>query len=125
MVNKKIKILIAEDERSIANALSLKLSHEGFDVKVSSNGKDALEILDVANFDLLILDLMMPEIGGFEVLEKLKEKNIKTPVFIASNLSQPEDISKAKALGAVDFFIKSDTPVSDIVLKIKKYFKIT
>lgn len=122
--NKKIKILIAEDEKPIANALSLKLNHEGFETKLVYNGKEALDFLESENFDLLILDLMMPEIGGFEVLSKIKEKNIKTPVFVASNLSQTEDINKAKSLGAVDFFIKSDTPVSEIVSKIKKYFKI-
>jgi DNA-binding response OmpR family regulator len=121
---KKIKILIAEDEKPIANALNLKLMHEGFETKQVFNGKEALDVLETEHFDLLILDLMMPEIGGFEVLTKIKEKNIKTTVFVASNLSQTEDINKAKDLGAVDFFIKSDTPVSDIVLKIKKYFKI-
>lgn len=123
-MTKKIKILIAEDERPIANALSLKLTHEGFDVKISSNGKEALSELESEPFDLLILDLMMPEIGGFEVLARIKEKNIKVVVFVASNLSQAEDIKKAKELGAIDFFVKSDTPVSEIVLKIKKYFKI-
>lgn len=123
-MNKKIKILVAEDERPIANALNLKLSHEGFETSVVFNGKEALDDLEVNHYDLLILDLMMPEISGFEVLQELKEKNIKIPVFISSNLSQAEDIAKAKALGAVDFIVKSDTPVSEIILKIKKYFKI-
>lgn len=121
---KKIKILVAEDERPIANALNLKLTHEGFETSIVFNGKEALDDLEKNHYDLLILDLMMPEISGFEVLEKLKERNIKIPVFISSNLSQAEDIEKAKKLGAVDFIVKSDTPVSEIILKIKRYFKI-
>lgn len=123
-MNKKIMVLIAEDERPIANALSLKLSHEGFEVKTVYNGREALDSLEKENFDLLILDLMMPEVSGFEVLSKMKEKGIKVPVFISSNLSQTEDVNKTKELGAIDFFVKSDTPVSEIVSKIKKYFKL-
>lgn len=123
--DKKIKILIVENEKLIANILSLKLLDEGFDTKIIYNGKDAIKRLESENFDLLILDLIMPELSGFEVLEKLKEKNIKIPVFVASSLSQVEDIRKVKNLGAVDFIVKSDTPVSEMVLKIKKYFKVT
>lgn len=123
-MNKKIMVLIAEDERPIANALSLKLSHEGFEVKTVYNGREALDSLEKENFNLLILDLMMPEVSGFEVLSKMKEKGIKVPVFISSNLSQTEDVNKTKELGAIDFFVKSDTPVSEIVSKIKKYFKL-
>lgn len=123
-MNKKIKILIAEDEKAIAGALNLKLNHEGFDARVAFNGKDAIDLLQSEKFDLLILDLIMPQLDGFGVLSEIKEKGIKIPVIVASNLSQTEDISKAKEMGAVDFFIKSDTPVSEIVQKIKSYFKI-
>jgi len=123
-MNKKIKILIAEDERAIAGALNLKLNHEGFEPSVASNGKEAVDLLKKEKFDLLILDLVMPQLDGFGVLAEIKEKGIKTPVMVASNLSQTEDILKAKELGAFDFFIKSDTPVSEIVEKIKKYFKL-
>jgi len=123
-MNKKIKILIADDERSIARALNLKLTHMGFDSKIVYNGRDAIDSLQNDNFDLLILDLIMPKLDGYGVLAELKEKGIKIPVIVASNLSQPEDINKAKEMGAVDFFIKSDTPVVAVVEKIKKYFKI-
>lgn len=121
---KVYKILIAEDERAIAGALNLKLNHEGFDAKVAFNGKEALDLLQKEKFDLLILDLIMPQLDGFGVLSGIKDKGIKIPVIVASNLSQAEDIDKAEGLGAIDFFIKSDTPVSEIVEKIKKYFKI-
>jgi DNA-binding response OmpR family regulator len=123
-MNKKLKILIAEDERAIAGALNLKLNHEGFDSMVAFNGREAMDKLQAEKFDLLILDLIMPQLDGFGVLAELKEKGIKIPVIVASNLSQSEDINKAKEMGATDFFVKSDTPVAEIVEKIKKYFKI-
>jgi len=123
-MNKKLKILIAEDERAIAGALNLKLSHEGFETRVVLNGRDAVDSLEAENFDLMILDLIMPKLDGFGVLTEIKSKGIKIPVIVASNLSQNEDVTKAKELGAIDFFIKSDTPVAELVEKIKKYFKI-
>ena len=120
----KIKILIAEDEKAIARAMDLKLQYEGFETKVAVDGQQALDFLQAEKFDLLILDLIMPQLDGFKVLAAMKEKNIKTPVIITSNLSQQEDIDKAKELGAFEFFIKSDTPIAQIVEKIKNFFKL-
>ena len=121
-MKKKARILIAEDEKAIAKALSLKLTHEGFEAEIASNGMDAVDLLQKGKFDLLLLDLIMPQLDGFGVLKAIKDKGIKTPVIITSNLSQEEDITKAKELGAIDFLIKSDTPVAEIVKKIKKLF---
>jgi len=117
----KSKILIAEDDRAIAKALNLKLTHEGFNITIASNGIEACDFLTKEKFDLLILDLMMPEVDGFEVLEKIKSKNIIIPVIIVSNLSQDEDVKRAKELGAVHFFVKSETPLLEVVDKIKQY----
>jgi DNA-binding NarL/FixJ family response regulator len=66
----------------------------------------------------------MPQLNGFGVLKGIKEKGIKTPVIVSSDLSQSEDINKVKELGAVDFFVKSDMSVVEMVQKIKEYFKI-
>ena len=123
-LGKKIKILIAEDEKAIAGALNLKLNHEGFETKIAPNGIEAISDLQNDKFDLLVLDLIMPQLDGFAVLTEIKKKGIKIPTIVISNLSQPEDISRAKDLGAIDFLIKSDTPLAEIVGKIKKYFKI-
>lgn len=123
-MQKKIKILIAEDEKAIAGALELKLNNSGFETVVAYNGQDALDFLLSDNFDLMILDLIMPKLGGFDILAKAKERGIKTPIMVNSNLSQTKDTLRAKELGAVDFFVKSDTPLSEIVDKIKKYLKI-
>jgi len=105
-------------------ALDLKLKHEGFETKVVFNGKEAVDLLEKEKFDLLVLDLIMPQLDGFGVLKSIKEKGIKISVIVSSDLSQPEDINKAKDLGAVDFFIKSNMSVVEMVEKIKEYFKI-
>jgi len=114
-------ILIAEDDKAIARALKLKLDHEGYSTEIASNGSEALDILNKNKFDLLVLDLIMPQMDGFSVLAKMKESGVNIPIVVVSNLSQEEDISKAKEMGVVSFFIKSDTPLSQIVLEIKKY----
>lgn len=119
------KILIAEDEKPMANALELKLNKSGFEAKAVYNGQEALDELEKNGpYDLMLLDLMMPQVDGFEVLEKLKEKKIKLPVIVSTNLSQETDIEKAKALGAVDYFVKSDTPVMKVVEHVKKALKM-
>jgi len=123
-MDKKRKILIADDNKAIAMALDLKLQHEGFETKAVFNGNEALDLLEKEKFDLLILDLIMPQLNGFGVLKSIKEKGIKIPVIVSSDLSQSEDINKVKELGAVDFFVKSDMSVVEMVQKIKEYFKI-
>jgi DNA-binding response OmpR family regulator len=120
MANTSHHILVAEDERPVAKALQLKLEHSGFTVSIVENGEDALKMLGEQKIDLLILDLMMPKLDGFGVLEAMKEKGIKTPVMVASNLSQTEDIERAKKLGAKDYYIKSDTPVASVVEHVEK-----
>jgi DNA-binding response OmpR family regulator len=114
------KVLVAEDERPVAKALQLKLQNEGFDVDVAYNGNEAIDKLKKEKFNLMILDLIMPKLDGFGVLEEMKDKGIKVNTIVASNLSQDEDIKKAKKLGAKDFFVKADTPISKIIEFVKK-----
>jgi DNA-binding response OmpR family regulator len=122
--NNTKKLLLAEDERAIAKALQLKLSISGFEVEVVSNGEDAMTALKDRKFDLLLLDIMMPKMDGFTVMEEMKKLKNKTPVIILSNLSQEDDAKRAKELGAVDFFIKSNTPLTEIISKINNFFKL-
>jgi two-component system copper resistance phosphate regulon response regulator CusR len=117
------KILIADDNKAIAMTLQLKLIQEGFEVKLVENGKDALSLLESEKFDLVILDLIMPEVNGFGVLEALKQKNITVPVIVASDLSQVEDFDKVKQMGAIDFFVKSNMSMVEMTEKIKQYLK--
>ncbi len=114
------KILIIEDEKPLARALELKLAHEGFETKSLSNGEDILATLAGGGFVLVVCDLVMPKVDGFQVLQTIKEKNLKIPVIILTNLSQPEDEKKARSLGAAEFFIKSSTPIARIVEHIKE-----
>ena len=118
------KILIADDELAIANALALKLTKVGFEVKVSNDGVEAIKLIKEESYDLILLDLMMDKKDGFAVLEDMQNANIKTPVIVTSNLGQSEDISRAESLGAVGYFVKSDTPISEIVEKVKNILHI-
>jgi DNA-binding response OmpR family regulator len=115
------KILVVEDEKPMAQALETKLKRAGFDAKAVFNGTDALSAMESEQFDLVMLDLIMPQTDGFTVLEKLKEKGNKTPVIVASNLRQEEDFARSKELGAVDFIVKSRTSLSQIVEIVTKF----
>lgn len=122
--NNPKKILIVEDEKPMANALQIKLQASGFYTKTAENGEEALKALKNENFDLVLLDLIMPRLDGFGTLEAMKEKGIKVPVIIASNLGQTNDIERAKNLGAIDYFIKSNISIAEIILKIKRALNI-
>lgn len=117
------KILIAEDDASLSKALKLKLVSLGFEVEVATDGDDALMHLKKTQYDLLLLDLMMPQVDGFGVLEELKKSKHKPVIFVNSNLSQASDKDKAMKLGADDYLVKSDISLKEIVAKITKALK--
>ncbi len=117
------KILIIEDEKTLARALELKLSREGFDARVVLNGEDGLALIAKEAFDLILLDLIMPKMDGFAVLQRLLEMDVRTPVIVLSNLSQESDMKKTRKFGAKDFFIKSNTPIGAIVERAVKILK--
>ena len=114
------RILIAEDEKPLSHALELKLQKEGFVTVVVSNGQEALDAVKKEQFDVLLLDLMMPIVDGFQVLQQIKSMVTTMPtIFVLSNLSQHEDEERVLSLGAKKFFIKSDTALSTIVDEVK------
>jgi len=117
---KQKTVLIAEDEKPMAKALQLKLSHSGFLATIASNGEEAMNLIIKEKFDIILLDIMMPKRDGFSIMTEMKAKKIKTPVVVLSNLSQEDDAKKAKELGAIAFFIKSNTPLLGIIENIKK-----
>ena len=123
MTDKKAKILIVEDEKPLAKALTYKLLKSNFKVESVYDGQEGLDYIDKEDVDLVILDLMMPKMDGFTFLKKLKDMDKKVPVIVASNLGQKKDVEEAKALGAVDYIVKSDTPLSAIVDRIQLYLK--
>ncbi len=113
------RILIVEDERPLSHALEMKLGHEGYETRVVTNGTDALTALEKDRFHMILLDLIMPVMDGFAVLAALKARKNTVPVIVLSNLGQTEDQAKTKELGAADYFVKSNTPIADIVARVK------
>ena len=116
----KKKILIIEDEKPLAHALELKLTHEGFDVVATNSGEEGLRHLEEEHFDLVLTDLIIPGVDGFKILETIQEKKMKMVVMVMTNLNQEEDRKRTQELGATDFFVKSNSPLSEIVENIKK-----
>ncbi len=120
---KKKFILVAEDDKAYANVYQLKLAKEGYEVKIAFDGEEALNLCRKRKPDLMILDLLLPIADGFEVLEALQKdkrfRNIK--VIVLSSLSQSEDILRVKKLGALDYFVKSNITIQEMVAKVKKY----
>jgi len=114
------RILIVEDEKPMAEALSMKLRDAGYETVLTYDGEAAITLLGQSKFDLILLDLIIPKKDGFSVLEELKKLQITTPVIVSTNLSQDEDAEKAKALGAKDYFVKSDTPIAEVVERVKQ-----
>lgn len=113
------RVLIVEDERPLAHALELKLTHEGFDATVAANGKEGLDLILAGGFDVVLLDMMMPVMDGFQVLKEMQKLDKRPVVFVLSNLSQREDEARVLEAGARKYFIKSDTPLSIIVDEVK------
>ena len=119
----KKRVLIVEDERPLAHALELKMSHEGFETHVELNGTDGLKAASENPYDVILLDLIMPGMDGFTLLQELKKKGVKTPIVVLSNLSQGEDKGKVTGLGVVDYFVKANTPIVDIIKRVKEIVK--
>jgi DNA-binding response OmpR family regulator len=120
----KKKILIIEDEKILRTLLTQTLSREGFEVKEAVDGEEGLEKAKTEKPDLILLDLILPTIDGYEVLERLKKDPFteSIPVMIISNLGQDEEIQRGLKLGAVDFLIKAHFTLDEISEKIKKFF---
>lgn len=122
MINgRKAKLLLVEDDVQLAAAYQLRLEAEGFDVRHCGDGLEALGMAKEYQPDLILLDVMMPGISGFDVLDILRNtpetKHIK--VIVLTALGLPSDRSKAKELGADDYLIKSQAVVADVVRRIR------
>ncbi|KXJ98711.1 MAG: two component transcriptional regulator, winged helix family [Acidobacteria bacterium OLB17] len=102
----KAKILIVEDEEHIATGLRFNLEAEGYDVVCATDGEQAIEEFDRAEFDAAILDVMLPGIDGFEVARRLRERQDYTPILMLTALGQAEDVLKGFEAGADDYLPK-------------------
>lgn len=116
------KITIVEDEELILNLLQKKLANEGYEISVARNGEDGLKLMHEQKPDLVLLDIIMPKKGGFEVMEEMqKDSRLKrVPIIIISNSGQPVEIDRAQKLGAKDWLIKTDFDPQEVVDKVKK-----
>lgn len=114
------RVLIVEDEKPLSHALELKLKHEGIEAEIANNGQECLDLLAKRHFDVVLLDMMMPVMDGFQVLARIREMaGDKPTVFALSNLSVHDDQTRVLSAGAKKYFIKSDTPLSMIVEEVK------
>ncbi len=121
------KILLAEDDLFLSSLLKNRLQNEGMEITLAEDGEEVLHILKSIKPDLILLDLILPKKSGFEVLEEIASdpqmQLYELPVFIISNLGQPEDISRGQQLGAIEYFVKAKTSIDELVQKIKDFLK--
>lgn len=116
------KILIIEDDSFLQGLASRKLKADGFEVLNAGNHTEAFAVLEKENPNIILLDLLLPEVDGYEILKKVRE-NPKTkdiPVIVFSNLSEEKDIKKAQDLGIIDFMVKSNFTLDELAQKIKE-----
>ena len=121
MANKTIKILIAEDDPFLSKIMSNRLREEGYDVDTVGDGEEAIEKIRNDGYDLVMLDLIMPIKTGFEVLQGLKESDVRIPVLVFTNLAQDEDKKEVLELGAKGYYVKSDIAMDELVTTIKQF----
>jgi DNA-binding response OmpR family regulator len=114
-------ILLAEDDSFLAETIQLALEEHGMHIVVAENGERAIEEYGKAVPDLILLDLLMPKKDGYAVLHYLKENGATVPVIILSNLSDELDKEKCLALGAKDYFVKSDMDEDELWPKVRQF----
>lgn len=119
---KGTKVLVIEDDKFLRELFVRKLTTEGFNVRNAIEAKQAFEMLEEDKPEVILLDLILPGMDGFQILEKIKanEEYKDTPVLILSNLGQQEDIDRAMSLGATDFLVKANFTLDEIILRVKQ-----
>ena len=126
MSDKKVRILLVEDDLALATAYRVRLEAEGFDVRHCPDGEQALQEAIGYRPDLILLDIMMPKISGFDVLDILRntKETSHTKIIILTALSQPSDRQRAKDLGADEFLVKSQAVIADVMKRIRFHLGI-
>src|SRR5215467_11483227 len=117
------RILLVEDDDAIANVYQTRLEAEGFDVRRVANGEDALAAALSYRPDLVLLDIMMPKVSGFDVLDILRNtpETANLKIVMLTALSQESDRKRAEALGVDEYLVKSQVVISDVVARIKHH----
>lgn len=117
------KILLVEDDDGLANVYQTRLEAEGFTLKRVPNGEDALAVAIEFKPDLILLDVMMPKVSGFDVLDILRNtpETANVKVVMLTALSQDSDKERADKLGADDYLVKSQVVIADVVERVKHH----
>lgn len=117
------KVLLVEDDDSLASVYVTRLEAEGFIIKRVPNGEDALAAAIEFKPDLILLDVMMPKVSGFDVLDILRNtpETANTQVIMLTALSQESDKKRAEELGVDDYLVKSQVVIADVVEKVKAH----
>jgi len=118
-------ILIIEDDKFLRELIVQKLIKEGFEISEAVDGEEGMKKVKEEKPDLVLLDLILPGVDGFEVLARIKEDPVLAaiPVIILSNLGQKEDVERGLKLGAVDYLIKAHFTPGEIIEKVKNILK--
>lgn len=126
MAKNNKKVLVVEDEATLQKALNDVLSGEGFEVVSALDGEKGFQMAKDEKPDIILLDIILPKMDGFEVLTRLKsaEETKEIPVIILTNLSDLENIQKALDLGATTYLVKADFHLDDVLKKIKTTLKM-
>lgn len=119
------KILLIEDEEVLISLLEKKIIQEGYEFFIARNGIEGLEKMREIRPDLILLDIIMPKMGGLEVMEEIqKDEELKNiPVIIISNSGQPVEIERIKKLGAKDWLVKTEFDPQEVIKKVNKQIK--
>lgn len=117
------KILLVEDDDSLASVYQTRLEAEGFNIRRVPNGEDALAAALEYKPDLILLDVMMPKVSGFDVLDILRNtpETVDVRVIMLTALSQDSDKERAQSLGVDDYLVKSQVVIADVVDRIKQH----
>ena len=125
MPEQKKTIVLVEDEKILANFIKSRLERAGYKVEVAYDGKKGLDLILTSNPDLVLLDILLPNLGGFDVLSKLKEADVvpKLPVIVISNSGQPVELERAIDLGARGYLIKVNFTPDEVLEKVEEVFQ--
>lgn len=127
MDNEKKRILLVEDDKALATVYVSRLELEGFQVRLVSNGEEALSAALAFKPNLIVLDVMMPKISGFDVLDILRNtpETMNVRIIMLTALSQAKDKEMAEKLGVDDYLVKSQVVIGDVVERIKHHLQMT
>jgi len=123
--NSNITVLLVEDDQMIVDMYKMRFDKEGYRVLTTDKGSETLDWAKAEKPDIILLDIILPEVDGFTILHELK-KNKSTshiPVLLLTNLGQESDREKGKQMGAVDYYVKVEHDPADVVAKIKSLLK--